>query len=337
MYFSQLQQHLAKQRPGPVYVLYGNNALEVREALEALKARAAADGDAGMSVIELARDERDLADVMDALQSVPMFVEYVMVVLQDAGEFINRHRSRLEAYLDHPSPTGTLVMTVDRWNRSTKIAKKVEALDGAVGCWLPRDGGEVLAWVQRRARSAHGKRIDASAARLLADLCQDDPAAVAAELDKLAIYVGEAPQIGEADVAAAAMSYAAYRPFDLCDRLAEGDLRAALAVVEGLLSEGLPAPVFVGTLRSHFRRLMDARALAATDGMAAAVTKFAGPPKQRDAFRRQLERFSSDALVRAHRLLLEADLASKTSRLPERLIVERLLLALSSETRTARG
>jgi len=331
MYFSDLKKHLTGGRLKPVYVAFGNNALEVDESVGALRARAARDGDAALSVIDLARDEQNLARVMDALGNVPMFVDYVMVILRDAGEFVNRHRKALEGYLESPSPTGVLVLTVNRWSRNTRLAKLVEEHGASIGCWLPRTNDEVLSWARRRARTVHGKQLGAGAAQLLADLCQSDPGAMSAELAKLDLYVGGAAAITEEDVSAAGMSYGAYRPFDVCDRLAAGDRRAALAAVEGLMAEGVPAVVLVGTLRRHFRRLLDAKLMAEGSGVSAAVAKFAGPPKQRDGFRRQLARFSADALVRAHRHLLDADLAAKTSRYPQRLIVERLLLALSAQ------
>ena len=329
MYVSELQRHLKTDRLKPVYVPYGNNPFEITQAVDALKARAARDGDAALAVVEFPPDQQDLADVADALQSVPMFVDYRMVILQNAGQFIQRHRKALETYLEKPSPTGVLVMTPKTWKRTTRLAKRVAQLGGEVACWLPRNPGEVLDWTVRRARSVHGKRLGAAAAQLLTDVCQGDPAGLDAELKKLALYVGEAPEITENDVAAAAMSYAAYKPFDLCDQLAAGDRRGALAVVEGLMAEGIPAVLLVGTLRSTFRRLLEAKLLAATDGLDAAVARFAGPPKQRDGFRRQLTRFSADRLVAAHRGLLEADLAVKTSRFPDRVIVERFILALS--------
>jgi len=331
MYFSDLKKHLTGGALKPVYAVFGNNALEIDESVGALRARAARDGDPGLSVIELARDEQDLARVMDALGNVPMFVDYVMVVLRDAGEFVNRHRKAVEGYVESPSPTAVLVLTVNRWTKTTRLARLVEEHGAAVGCWLPRTSDEVLSWAQRRARTVHGKQLGAGAAQLLADLCQGDPGAMSAELKKLDLYVGGAAAITEEDVSAAGMSYGAYRPFDVCDRLAAGDRRGALAVVEGLMAEGVPAVVLVGTLRSHFRRLLEAKLMADGAGLSAAVAKFAGHPRERDGFRRQLTRFSADALVRAHRQLLDADLAAKTSRYPERLIVERLLLALSDQ------
>jgi len=335
MYFSELGKHLKTGRLKPVYVVFGNNALEVNDSVAALRARAGRDGDAALSVIEFPRDQRDLAQVMDALGTVPMFVAYTMVVLQDAGEFVNRHRKALEAYIEKPSPTGVLVLTVSRWQKTTRVAKLVEKLGASIACWLPRSSDQVLSWVQRRARTAHGKGLSAGAAQLLADLCQEDPAAMSAELKKLDLYVGGAASITEEDVSAAAMSYGAYRPFDLCDRLAAGDRRGAFGVVEGLMAEGIPAVVLIGTLRSYFRRLLEAKLMAEDSGVGAAVAKFAGHPKERDGFRRQLAGFSADALVGAHRRLLEADLAAKTSRYPEHLIVERLLLALSAGPQTA--
>jgi len=51
-----------------------------------------------------------------------------------------------------------------------------------------------------------------------------------------------------------------------------------------------------------------------------------------------LPRFSADGLVKGHRALLAADLEAKTSRYPEQLVIERLLLELMPQAaRTASG
>ncbi|MBN2582138.1 MAG: DNA polymerase III subunit delta [Planctomycetes bacterium] len=337
MYFSDLQRHLAKSPLGPVYVAYGNNTFEIQETVAVLKARAARDDDPALAVVEFTKEQRDLADVMDALLSVPMFVSSRMVVLQNAGDFLNRHRKALENYLERPCESSVLVMTVEKWNRKTKLSQRIEQLGGDVACWTPRGSQDLIAWVQRRARAVHSKQMDAAAAQLLADLCQGDLSGIAAELAKLELYVGTAEAVTEADVSAVGMGYSAYRPFDLCDTLADGNRAAALGVVEALMAEGLPPPVLVGALRSTFRRLLDTRLAADRDGMTAAVAKHAWNPRDRDDLRRRVERFSADRLVAAYRRLLVADLEAKTSRYPDRLIVERLLLALSSQALSAGG
>jgi len=328
VYLSELTRHLQKDRLKPVYVAFGNNPQEVHEALDALRARAARDGDPSLSIVEFPRDQRELAVVMDVLQGTPMFVDYRMVILQGADDFLSRHRAALENYLNRPSSTAVLVLTVDSWRRDTKLAKIVEKQGAPVGCWLPRSQRDVLDWIQRRARSEHKKRITSDAAQLLADLCQNDPSALAAEIGKLALYAGQSDQISAQDVAAAAMGYASYKPFDLCDKLAEGDLHHALRVVETLLEEGLPAVVFIGTLRSYFRRLLEARLAAESLGLQAAVNRVSNYPKEREALARQLPRFSADHLVSAHQAILRADLEAKTSRFPDHLVLERLLMQL---------
>jgi DNA polymerase-3 subunit delta len=324
MYFSQVIQHLQKDRLKPLYVAFGNNDFEIQETVAALRARAERDGE----VQEFSRDQRRLADVMDLLQGASMFAGFQMVILQGADKFVSENRKALEAYLAHPSPINVLVLAVEKWNKTTVLAKLVEKLGGDVACWNPRSAADVLSWIARRAKATHGKRISTAAAQLLADLCQDDLAALAAELAKLDLYVAVAAEITVEDVAAAVMSYRNFKPFELAEKLA-GDLPGALAVVEGLMDEGLPAVALVGTLRSQFRKLLDARFLADTAGVPAAVAKFGHFPAEQDGLRRALQRFTSADLVKAHRRLLEADLEAKTSRYPERLIVERLLAAMA--------
>ena len=336
MYLSQLKSSLAKGQLKPVYVIYGNNEFEFREALTLLKERAAREGDPDLSIVELSRDQRDLAYIMDSLQTAPMFVKLRMIIMQAADQFVNQHRKVLEKYILSPSPSGVLVMTLEKWNRTTKLAKAVEKLGGDISCWLPRSSGDVLTWTINRARSAHGKSIDGRAAELLMNLCQEDPAAIDGELTKLELFVGTAQQITQADVMAAAMSYAVDNPFDIADRIMEGDHLGALKAADGLMSEGLPAVALVGILRSSFRRLLQLVLLAERDGPAAAARSITYP-KEREAMTARLSRYTGTRLLRGYRALLEADVKSKSTGANDRHIVEQLITDLLPQQAAGAG
>lgn len=327
MYLSQLKTSLAAGPLKPVYAIYGNNQFEFREALALLRKRVAQDGDSDLSIVELPRDQRDLAVVMDALQTAPMFVSTRMVIIQSADQFVNQHRKTLEKYLENPSPTGVLVLTLEKWNRTTRLAKAVEKLGGDISCWLPRSSDQLMTWTTSRARSAYGKKLDIRAAEMLMNLCQDEPASIDGELTKLAIFVGDAPQITEADVLAGAMSYGADNPFDLADKIMQGDHLGALRVADGLISEGMPAVALVGILRSSFRRLLYLVLLAQRDGRAAAM-KTVTYPKEREAMAPRLSQYTSGGVIRGYRALLEADVAAKSTGSDTRRIVEKLIMNL---------
>ncbi len=335
MYLSQLKNSLSKDGLKPIYLIYGNNEFEFREALGLLKARMAGEGDADMAIMELSRDERDLATVMDLLHTSPMFASKRMVIMQQADEFVNRHRKAMENYVNQPSETGVLVLTMDKWNRTTRLAKAVAKLGGDISCWAPRTSGEVMSWISSRARSAHNKKIDLPAAELLMNLCQEDLASLESELTKLELYVGDSPQITEADVMAGAMSYRADNPFDLAERLMDGDLPGALRVVDGMMNEGMPAVALVGILRSSFRRLLQVRLLADRDGEAAAVRSITYP-KEREMIGGRLARYSSNRVRRGYRALLEADVQAKSTGSNDRLIIEQLSMKLLPDAATTR-
>ena len=66
----------------------------------------------------------ELSEVLDELRTLPFLAEKRVVVLKDADKFVSEHRAALENYFDEPSKTGVLILTVEKWMKTTKLAKK---------------------------------------------------------------------------------------------------------------------------------------------------------------------------------------------------------------------
>ena len=79
-----------------------------------------------MSLFQPECDKVELTEVLDELRTLPFLAEKRVVVLKNADKFVSEHRAALEKYFDEPSPTGVLVLTVDTWMKSTKLAKKLK-------------------------------------------------------------------------------------------------------------------------------------------------------------------------------------------------------------------
>lgn len=158
---------------------------------------------------------------------------------------------------------------------------------------------------------AAGVRYVGDVPQTLADLFGDDPAAIAAEAQKLAVL--DEPVNAER-VRALANRPAARSAFDLIERLVAGDAAGALQITRDLLERGeAPQRVF-GALSWQFGlvgRAVALRDAGRLDGRnAAAVLKTTGGAARRATA--MAERFDEDGLRGALSVLLDGEVRAKS-------------------------
>ncbi len=154
------------------------------------------------------------------------------------------------------------------------------------------------------------------------------------EVEKLALYVGPEGTIGQQELELLGCSTAAARVFDLVDELAAARLPASLRLLDRLLRDKTVPLVILHLVVRHYRLL----ALAASPAnRKKAVGELASalrvPPFVVRKLRRQSEKFSLPRLAGAFQLLSDVDRQLKSSRLPERIVLERMVIALCREQR----
>src|SRR5206468_9980829 len=79
------------------------------------------------------------------------------------------------------------------------------------------------------------------------------------EIEKLALLAPPGASVGRAQVAACTPLLAAEPVWDLTDAIGEGRTAEALRLLARLLAAGTAPPLLLGSLASHFRRLLRLR------------------------------------------------------------------------------
>lgn len=166
----------------PVYAIVGDAPFLQQQALVSVLATLPAD----VQRIDVDGERASLADVLDELRSFAMFGGSKLVVVRDADDFISNHRSALEDYVEAPSDSGTLVLRCRSLPANQRIAKSIAKVGQVLKCEPPKER-ELAGWVRQRAADAHGLKIDADAAELLADLLGLELGRIDNELAKLAL------------------------------------------------------------------------------------------------------------------------------------------------------
>jgi len=173
--------------------------------------------------------------VLDDLATLPLLAPRRVVLIRQADAFVSAHRQTLERYLDRPAPTGTLVLECDSFPRTTRLFKMASAVGGPIIECKQLFGGALADYVVNEA-SRFGKKLPRAVAQLLVDLVGTDSGMLSAEVEKLALYVGQRPAISAEDIAAVVAATREEKIFAAVDAAATGRAADALRLWRQVLA-----------------------------------------------------------------------------------------------------
>jgi DNA polymerase-3 subunit delta len=181
-------------------------------------------------------------------------------------------------------------------------------------------------WVRRLAEE-RGLSITPGAVRLLLELSQPDLRLLDQEVAKLGLYVLPAARIDEDAVRALVSDTREEEIYALTDALGSGRPGEVAGVLQSLLDSGREPTWMLYTLVSHWRRLLQARAVRDRGGSVAELQERLGEhPFVVEKAYRQAADYTAESLDRGFHELLRLEEQIKLGELDARLAVEGFIL-----------
>ncbi len=317
---------------GTIVVLSGDERSLKLDSLAALMPLVCGDGSDDSTATKFDGKEADWKTVRDELLTVSMFGDRRVVLVEDADDFVSENRPTLEKYLEKPSKKSLLVLDVGSFPKTTKLFKAVDRVGLSIEC-TELKGADLTRWIQTTVKERFGKQISREAAMLLPELAGTHLGLLDQEIEKVAAYAAERPQIDSEDVRKVVGGWKAETTWVMLDALRDGNLGFALTNLDKLLTSGEPALKLMGGIAFTFRKLAIATELSRQGMQLAAALKQAGVfPYQVSAAENYLRRIGRPNAEQISRWLLETDLNLKGGlRTAERVLLEQLFLQLSGK------
>ena len=310
-------------------VLFGDESALKRRIVRQLHERLA--GGDEMALSSVPGKEADWPRINDELHTVSMFGDHRLLVIDAADEFVTRFRGQLEDYAEQPARDATLVLDVAKWPKNTRLAKRV-AKDGpglAIDCTALK--GVKLTKHLGTAAKDREKMLDPEASQLMVALVGNSLSLLEQEIDKLASYVGDRDTITPEDVRSVVGGWSTETTFAMLNAVRDGKLADALGHLDALLTSGEAPQRIMGGVGYVYRKVGQAveRSRMGTP-LGVALKESGFRPFETPAMEQYLRRVGRPAAERFRLALQTADLGLKgNSRLPERVQMEQLLVALA--------
>ena len=330
-----------------VYLLYGDDAFSIQEALASMKEAVRPPDLRDVNTAVFDGDQVSFGLLVATCDTVPFLAEKRLVVVKGLLTLFERSvppRARTRAgartgpaiaqwqelprYLSKVPETTDLVFVDGHLSGTNPLLASIRPHVTARTFPLP-DPSQLRQWMLRRAK-AEGIQIEPMAVDALAEAVGANLAVLAVELQKLAVYRwGQA--VRHEDVQEMVSYAKEANIFAAVDSMMEGRLDVAIRLVHQLLRAGRPPGYVLTMMARQVRLLILAKELRAQGVPPAEQGKrlgLSGYPLRKTLD--QERRFTAQRLAEIHRKLLEADVGIKTTSVDEGLTLDVLVAEVSS-------
>ncbi len=309
----------------PAYLIAGPQALFRDDARAALREHVLGPSPDAFRLDVLEGANTAPGELLDAVRALPVLGGRRLVELRDPDA---RRGDKLGAAIaeavveqcELDAEAGCVfVVTGEKIDRRSAWAREFKEPAGTVACETPKGKRGLSAFVGAEAKR-RGIRLGSGAASALVDRIGPDLLALRSELEKLALFVSEGESVTARLVVDASAEVAEEPIWELTDAIGNGQTGEALRLLGRMRGAGAPAPVILGSLASHWRKLLRIESGAPVSGHPYAVKKL----------RAQAERYRPGELQVGLRGIWELDAILKGEGvLDPEVALERLVLNLS--------
>lgn len=255
----EFETYLKKGNVPTVCFLYGEEQFLVDRAVHSLLEKAIDPSLKDFNLNIFFGNESKGVDIIDAAQTLPMFSERRAVLVKRAEQLKAEALESMLPYIKNPSPSTCLLLTGTKIDQRKKFFVEFKKL-GILVEYKRFYDNKLSGFIQTEA-VAQGKPIETAAAELLAEVTGNNLQELSSQLEKLIVYAGTKQRITVDDVRTMASSSKAFTAFELAKFLGLRDLSNSIRSLDTLFLHGEDAPMIIGALTSHFRKLWRVREL----------------------------------------------------------------------------
>ena len=321
----------------PVYLVRGDDAVLLSEAVRALVGSLVPEGDDASLVVEdldldqQSTDDHGVGALLDACLTPPFLTSRRVVVARNAGVLNADEAARIVQYLGDPLDTTALVLVGGGGTVPAKLVTAVKGAGEQIDAGAPRQARDRTSWIVDRLKKSP-LQFDARAGQRLAEHLGEDVSRLSGIIDLLVTAHGEGASIGADDLEPFLGDAGGVAPWDLTDALDKGDAATALGHLHRLMKGGDRHPLVVlATLHRHYGQMLRLDGAGArNDAEAAQLLGLKGRTFPAKKALTQARRLGSNKVRRAITLLAEADLDLRGQKSwPEELVMEVLVARLA--------
>jgi DNA polymerase III subunit delta len=251
----QLPDEINRKGLSPVYLISGDEPLQLNEASDFIRHKAREIGVEERIVLDVATGF-DWSRLIEENASMSLFASTRLIELRMGTSKPGREGGKvLTEYAEQHSSENILLITCNKLEQQVQKSKWYKSLDkvGVTTQVWPIDAGKLPNWISQRVQEHH-KQISKDAAQLIADRVEGNMLAASQEISKLCLLVDN-EKITLDDVVSAVTDSTRFEVFDLIQCAYANETKRLVRMLDGLKNEGMDPMAIYGPLMWDYRRL----------------------------------------------------------------------------------
>jgi DNA polymerase-3 subunit delta len=251
----QLPDEIKRKGLSPVYLISGDEPLQLNEASDFIRHKAREAGVEERVVLDVATGF-DWNRLIEENASMSLFASRRLIELRMGSSKPGREGGKvLTEYAEQLAGENVLLITCNKLEKQVQKSKWYKSLNkvGVTTQVWPIDAEKLPSWIRQRIKK-HDKTITEDAAQLVADRVEGNMLAASQEINKLCLLVNN-DEITVDDVVSAVTDSTRFDVFDLIECAYANETKRLLRMLDGLKSEGLDPMAIYGPLMWNYRQL----------------------------------------------------------------------------------
>ncbi len=296
----------------PLYYFHGDEPYLIERGVKRLLDRAVSPDSRDFNLNIFYGKECRGDEISSTAQTLPMFAERRVVLVKRSGELSAAALDILAEYVVDPSPSTCLVFEGEKIDQRRKFFVELKK-HGALIEFKRLYENQLGSFIREEATTC-GKKIEPAAVEMLVYLVGNNLQELAAEVEKVATYVGSRDIIKGADIREIVSDTKVDSIFELTDALGGKDLAKALRNMNTILRDGEAPLMVLAMLTRHFRQLWKVKELCDKGVPSQEIGKAAGiNPYFLKGIMEQARNYRLTEFKAVFERLYETDWALKTS------------------------
>ncbi|MCH8068450.1 MAG: DNA polymerase III subunit delta [Candidatus Marinimicrobia bacterium] len=196
----------------------------------------------------------DFPQIVAELNSVGLFPEPKLFILQNPTRIKGQLRKELLQYCKSPIENNCLIIVIDKYDPKMKLISDISAILGVINTSPPYPN-KIIQWVNFLL-DHNNLNATSSAIEKLAELCGDSVYHISNEIEKMKIGLGDKDSVSESDVLRFVGWKRKYYPWHFLDAIGNKKYIQAVNIGKSLLSEGTDISILISKMTLLFQEIL---------------------------------------------------------------------------------
>ncbi len=324
----------------PAFIcVYGEDAGVVRDAVQKLAAAACPDLNDPFLSDKLSLEDilEDPATLVDAAGTMSLMGDRKLIQISGvnadcSASQLKKVQSAIETLLQAPIEAAVVLLSAAGLDNKSGLIKLIEKSPQAAALRLYPDSARDITTVITEIAASFNKKLDAESMNYLQENLGADRGITQSEIEKLCLYVGDAPEITLKDVLAVVAAAPSSNLFKLCDAIGFKKRQEVDRYLDLLEQEGTDMVMLQNAVMRHMKRLLIVKEKMAQGVPQQQALSALRPPVMafaQNAFMAQVNKQSLSKLQKQTDLFYKVQLESRQGGLKPELVIKRAILSLA--------